>query len=349
MRPWKAVFVLVVVAMLIAVVGAVPAGAGHGVNGKVCIVNSVGGPEDPFNAAAAVGAKQAEAKLHVEVVTLDADTEADITANVETFVTAGDCDLIIGLGFVTSFLLEPFINDNPDQRFAVIDFSFGGVYDNLAEVLFRVDQAGFLAGYLAAGISETGKVGVFGGIPVPDVLAFMDGYALGVEWFNDEYGAGVEVLGWDPDTQSGLFTFNFDNPADGQAAAGQLYDAGADTVFPVAGITSFGAYYEAVERKAAGEEVRVIGVDFDWAGTFGDPDRVILTSVIKDYGPAVFNQIAALVGGTWSGGEVFEGLASGSAEIAPFHMLNRAVPGFLKNDLKDLRAGIIEGIIPTVP
>lgn len=349
MRPWKILVVLIAVATLVAVVGVVPAGAGHGANGKVCIVNSFGGPEDPFNAAAAVGAKEAEAKLHVDVVTLDADTDAEITANVDAFVTAGDCDLIIGFGFVTSFLLEPFIDANPDQRFALIDFSFGGIYDNLAEVGLRVDQAGFLAGYVAAGISETGKVGTFGGIPFPTVTAFMDGYALGVDWYNAEYGTAVEVLGWDPDLQTGLFTFSFEDPALGQAAASALYDQGADTVFPVAGVTSFGAYFEAVERKSAGEKVRVIGVDFDWSGTFGDPDRVILTSVVKDYGPAVFNQIAELVGGTWAAGEVLEGLASGAAEIAPFHKLNRDVPGFLKNDLKDLRAGIIEGTIQTTP
>ena len=315
----------------------------------MCIVNSVGGPEDPFNAAAAAGAKEAKAKLHVEVVALDADTDADITANIDTFVTAGDCDLIIGLGFITSFLLEQFIDANPAQQFAVIDFTFGGLYDNLAEVVFRVDQAGFLAGYIAAGISDTGKIGVFGGLPIPSVTAFMDGYTLGAQWFNAEYGATSRYSDADPDLQTGIFSFNFDNPADGQAIANGLYDQGADTVFPVAGFTSVGAWLEAAERKVAGENVRVIGVDYDWAGTFGDPDRVVLTSAVKDYGPAVYNQIAALVNGTWSGGKILEDLSSGAVDIAPFHKLNRDVPGFLKNDLKELRAGIIEGTVPTMP
>lgn len=127
------------------------------------------------------------------------------------------------------------------------------------------------------------------------------------------------------------------------------YHASRPSVFPVAGLTSFGALFEASERKAAGEGVRVVGVDFDWAGTFGDPDRVILTSVVKDYRPSLFNQIAALVDGTWSSGIVFEGLAEESVDIAPFHKLNRDVPGFLKNDPKALRAGIVEGTIPTMP
>lgn len=348
MRPWKVLTILAAAAMLISAIGAVPATAGHDVNGKVCIVNSIGGPDEPFNMNTAVGTKAAQSKLHVDVVTLDAESEAEVVANVDYAVTAG-CDLIIGIGFISGLLMEPFIAANPGQDFATIDFGFNGFYPNVSEVFFETDQAGFLAGYIAAGLSETGKVGVFGGVPIPPVTIFMDGYALGVDWYNSRHGTSVDVLGWDPDQQSGLFAFTFDDPVAGQALAAGLYDQGADTVFPVAGGTSFGALFEAVDRKATGEDVRVIGVDFDWSGTFGDPDRVILTSVIKDYGPAVFNQIAALVDGTWAPGFVLEGLDDGSVEIAPFHKLNRAVPGFLKNDLKDIRAGIIDGTIPTRP
>jgi ABC-type phosphate/phosphonate transport system substrate-binding protein len=177
----------------------------------------------------------------------------------------------------------------------------------------------------------------------------MDGYALGVEWFNQEHGEEVEVLGWDPDSQTGLFAGTFQDPIVGQALASDLYDQGADTVFPVAGVTSVGALDEAIERKTAGDDVRVIGVDYDWSRVLGDPDRVILTSVIKDAGVAVFNQIAALVDGSWTGGEVVEDLASEGVDIARFRKLNRIVPGPIKRDLKNLRTSIINGTIPTMP
>jgi basic membrane protein A len=349
MRPWKVFALFVTLGMVVALVDAVPAAASHGDAGKVCIVNSIGGPDDPFNRDTAEGAKDTEAKLKVGVEILDAFTEAEIVTNIDSFLTAGDCDLIIGIGFISGGLLEPAIVANPDQRFALIDFGFGGLYPNVAEVVFRVDQAGFLAGYVAAGLSTTGKVGVFGGWPLPPVTAFMDGYALGVAWYNSVSGTAVEVLGWDPDTQIGLFTFDFQDPAAGKAVAASLYYQGADTVFPVAGLTSYGAWFEATERKAAGDDVRVIGVDYDWADVFGDPDRVILTSVIKDSGPAVFNQIAALVDGSWSPGFVFVDLEDGATDIAPFHYPNSAVPGFVKNNLKDLRTGIIDGTIPAYP
>ncbi|MDH3425073.1 MAG: BMP family ABC transporter substrate-binding protein [Acidimicrobiia bacterium] len=344
-RRWLAILVALA---LLSAVGVTPASAGHGVNGKVCIVNDIGGGEDPFRESAAAGAKQAEAKLHVEVVTLDADTEAEVLANIDAFVTGG-CDLIIGIAFIVAGLMEPFIDGNPDQQFAVIDFTFFGAYPNVAEVQFRSDQSAFLAGYIAAGISETGEVGVFGGLPIPAVTIFMDGYALGVHYYNAQYGTTVEVLGWDPDLQTGLFSFDFQDPAAGQAIAADLYDLGADTVFPVAGRTGYGSLDEAELRKQAGESVRVIGVDFDWADEFGDPDRVILTSVVKDFGVAVFNQAAAIADGTWQGGEVWEDLESGAVDIAPFAKTNRQVPGFLKNDLKDIRAGIIDESIATMP
>jgi basic membrane protein A len=341
--------VVLVALTMVGTVGVTPAVASHGVNGKVCVVNDIGGEEGPFNASAAEGTKAARSKLHVDTETSNADTQAEIVANIDAFVTAGDCDLIFGIGFIVGALIEPFIVANPGQDFVLIDFGFGGIYPNVAEVFFAPNEGGFLAGYVAAGISETGKVGVFGGLPIEPVTLFMDGYALGVDYYNAEYGASVEVLGWDPDLQTGLFSFTFVDPTVGQAIASDLYDLGADTLFPVAGATSLGALDEAVERKAAGESVRVIGPDFDWAATFGDPDRVILTSVVKNTGVAVFNQIAALADGTWTAGEVLESLESGGVDIAPFHRLNRAVPGFLRNDLKSIRAGIIDGTIPTTP
>ncbi len=350
MRTRRVWVVLVAIALAFGVVAATPAGASHGANGKICIANDIGGDSSSFNRSAAAGAAAAAAKLHVEAATLDAETQADLIANIDAFVTAGDCDLIIGIGFIVAFALEPFIQANPQQRFAVMDFSFGGLYDdNTAEVLFRTDQSAFLAGYIAAGISETGKVGVFGGLPIPPVTVFMDGYALGVEYYNAQFGTNVEVLGWDPQLQAGLFTFNFDNPADGQAVAAALYDLGVDTVFPVAGLTGFGALAEADLRKAAGDEVRVIGVDSDWSRDLGDPNRVILTSVVKDLGPAVFNQASAIVSGSWQGGVVWEDLASGATYIAGFGKTNPQVPGYLKNDLKAISEAITDGTIPTMP
>ncbi len=347
----RSLVVLSAVAVLLALVGVPPAGGAHAANGTACVVFDQGGIDDAgFNQDVADSGAQASRRLHVDHVLTVGAAAAGIAAAIDDFVTSGGCDLIIGVGFLVGLEMEPFVAANPGQRFAIIDFVFfGGPYPNAAEVVFRVDQSSFLAGYIAAGTSLTGKVGVYGGLPIPPVTQFMDGYALGVEHYNDVHGASVEVLGWDVDTQTGLFTFTFNDPAAGQAATASLFDAGADTVFAVAGSTGLGSVDEAALRAAAGERVRVIEPDVDWYEAFGDPDRVVLTSVLKRTGVAAYHQIEALVEETWTAGLVVEDLASGGTDIAPFHKLNNQVPGFLRNDLNALRAGIIDGTIPTMP
>ena len=158
------------------------------------------------------------------------------------------------------------------------------------------------------------------------------------------------MLGWDVGTQSGLFSFTFQDPALGFAIAGDLFDQGADTVFPVAGATGLGTYDAAVERKATGEEVRVVYPDFDPFKLFDrDREKVLLTSAVKNFDVAAYRQIEALVDGSWASGLVLENLATGGVDLAPFHRTNNQVPGFVRPALRDIRAGIVNGTIPTLP
>lgn len=316
---------------------------------KICVLNEPGGMESPLNRSIAEGVDQASRKLHVDVNTRDAATPDDLGPNLETFVSAGDCDLILGVGFLTATPIYDIAWAYPEQRFSIIDSGMGDPPPNVAELAFLTHESSFLAGYIAAGISETGKVGVFGGFPIEPVTMFMDGYALGVDWFNTENAASVEVLGWDPVSRSGAFAFDWITHEIGQEITSDLYDEGADAVFAVAGMTGFGALDEANLRKAAGQDVRVVGVDFDWYEEFGDGNRVILTSVVKEWGLAAYAQIEALVDGTWEGGGQWVGLDGGFVDIAPFHKLNNQVPGYLKNDLKGIIESIIDGSISTSP
>src|SRR4030095_1853761 len=107
--------------------------------------------------------------------------------------------------------------------------------DNIWMQIYASDQAAFLAGYAAASITRTGKVGVFGGLDIAPVLDYMDGFALGVAYYNEKNGTNVEVLGWDPEKQQGQFVGDFCCAADGQQLTQQLMDQGADIILPVAG------------------------------------------------------------------------------------------------------------------
>lgn len=295
------------------------------------------------------GIKMAEKKLHVDTVVFIAEDGAEFAPMLAEFTAPGACDLIIGSGFLAAEEMIPFIEAYPDQKFTILDFDYFPDYENVSEILFQVDQGGFLAGYLAAGMSETGKVGLYGGMQFNRVTEFMDGYALGAAYYNDQYGTAVEVLGWDPWTQTGLFVGTFWDIDAGKTVTLDLFEAGADTVFAVAGIVGLGSLDAAAEWKAAGEEVRIVQPDFDWYDAYGDPARVLLTSVLKKYDAAVYHTIAAYVNGTWESGLIWEDMASGGVDIAPFHKTTNQVRGFLKNDLKAIRLGIMDGSIPTMP
>ncbi len=329
---------------------AAPVAAKSGMNGTVCVVADPAGFDDAaFNSGVLAGAEQASRRLQVELITAEPGTEAGIAETIDGWAVSGNCDLIIGVGFIVGAVMEPYLLDYPGQRFAGIDYVFLNP-GNAASVVFESDQPAFMAGYAAAAASTTGKVATYGGLPVPSVTDFMNGYALGVDYFNAQTGGEVEVLGWDVGTQSGLFTFDFGNPALGFAIAGDLFDQGADTVFPVAGATGLGTYGAAVERKATGEEVRVVYPDLDPFRLFDrDRAKVLLTSAVKNFDVATYRQIEGLVDGSWASGLVYENLATGGVDLASFHRTNNQVPGFVRPALRDIRAGIVNGTIPTLP
>jgi basic membrane protein A len=327
-----------------------PAVAERPSTASVCLVADPGGFGDAsFNDAALAGAQEASRKLHVDLVTAAPGTPTGIADVTDAWAASGECDLIVGVGFIAGGAMEASVAAYPDQRFAALDHVFQ-TPGNATSIVFQVDQPSFLAGYVAAAASATGVVGTYGGLDIPPVTDFMNGFALGVDRYNAQTGGAVEVLGWDVDTQTGLFSGVFDDPAVGFALAEDLFDQGADTVFAVAGGTSFGSYDAAVQRKLAGDEVRVILPDVNAYDVVDrDPARVLLTSVVKDVEVATYHVIESLVDGSWSAGVVVEDLASGGADLAPFHRTNNQVPGVVRPALRDLRAAIIDGTIPTLP
>lgn len=332
---------LVTVAMAIAMVGVVPAGAGE--DTTVCLVADTSGFEDgSFNELALEGAERARHRLHVDIDAREPAELSDIPLILDELVVSGHCDLIIGVGFLVGGPMEDYIVAYPDQRFATIDHAYFPPYPNAAGLLFRVDQAAFLAGYVAAGLNETGTIGTYGGADILPVLMFMDGYDLGAMYHNATHGTSIAVL-------RELLDFQFVDPDLGYDTTIDLFDQGADTVFAVAGPTGLGSLDAAADRKALGDRVFVIEPDFDHFTIERDPSRILLTSVLKNIDVAVYNNIAALVDGSWPTGWVWEDLESGGVDIAPFHKTRNQVSGQLNHDLKGLRDGIIDGTIPTLP
>ena len=97
-------------------------------------------------------------------------------------------------------------------------------------------------------MTETGIVATYGGINIPPVTIFMDGFVLGVEKYNEVHGTYVQTLGWDIAAQDGLFAGNFESTDDGRTLGESLLDEGADIIMPVAGPVGAGTLAVLEER-----------------------------------------------------------------------------------------------------
>jgi basic membrane protein A len=312
---------------------------------KVCQVTDTGGIDDKsFNATAWKGVTDAEAQLGVQGSYLESQQQTDYEKNINAFLSEG-CDLIITVGFLLGDATQAAAEANPNQLFSIVDYAYDPAIPNVLGQVFATDQAAFLAGYAAAAVTKTGKVGTFGGMQIPTVTVFMDGFAMGVKYYNDQKGTSVEVLGWDPATQTGLFTGNFESTDDGRTMGQSLMDEGADIIMPVAGPVGLGTAAAALERG----NTYIIGVDNDWYLTSPEYDSIVLTSVMKNMDITTLNAIEAVQDGIFQGGVTIGTLDNGGVGLADFHDLASAVPDAVKTELDTVKAGIISGTINVKP
>ncbi|MGB8251803.1 MAG: BMP family ABC transporter substrate-binding protein, partial [Anaerolineaceae bacterium] len=147
---------------------------------KFCQVTDTGGIDDKsFNALGWAGMEAIKAKYPtVEVMYLESQQQSDYEVNINAFLQE-KCDLIISVGFLLADATSAAAKANPDQKFAIIDVNADPTVTNLRGNYSKIEEATFLAGYLAAGTTTTGKVGTYVGILFPATQAFMDGYAMG--------------------------------------------------------------------------------------------------------------------------------------------------------------------------
>ena len=313
---------------------------------KACQVTDVGGVDDKgFNQKAYKGVTDAADQLGVEAVVLESQAETDYAPNIQAFVDQG-CSVIVTVGFLLGDATKEAANANPDIPFTIVDYAYADgdiTNNNVLGQIFNTDEAAFLAGYLAAGMSKSGKVGTFGGVNIPPVTIFMDGFYYGVQKYNADNGAKVEVLGWDPKSKKGLFTENFEKLDDGRTFAQNLVDEGADIVMPVAGPVGLGS--AALASELGTDKLMIIGVDSDQYESDTANQKVYLTSVLKNMDVTTFNAIKAVVDGAFEGGVTVGTLANGGVGLAPFHDFDGAVPQELKDQIETLKAGIVDGSV----
>ena len=334
-------------ALLLAACGAAPEAGSTSSAGATdytgYIVSDSGGFDDQsFNQSSYEGLKKAEADLGIKVNQVESKTNNDFEPNLRAMVTAG-CNLTVTVGFLLGDATKAQATANPDSHFAIIDFGYETPISNVKPIIYDTAQAAFLAGYLAAGTTKTGTVATFGGIKIPTVTIFMDGYADGVKYYNEQKGKNVKLLGWNKDAQDGSFTGDFEKQDVGKQLTQNFLDQGADIVMPVAGPVGKGAGAALSEAKDAGKDVKLIWVDSDGYLTAPDYKDIMLSSVMKQMGDAVETVVKEDKEGKFSNTPYVGTLANGGVQLAPFHDLESQVPAELKTELEQIKKDIVDG------
>jgi basic membrane protein A and related proteins len=321
-----------------------------------CMVTDTGGINDrSFNASSWAGMQAAaSANPNITVKYLQSTTQSDYTPNINTFISQ-KCNIIVTVGFLMGAATEAAAKANPDQKFAIVDCSYasgcltGTKEPNIDQLTYNTVQDGFLGGYLAAGMSKTGKVATFGGIQLPTVTIYMDGYYDGVQYYNSKHGTKVQVLGWNETTQKGSFTGDFTNQTKGQTLTQTFISEGADIIFPVAGNVGLGSAkaVQVADASAGSQKVNMEWVDVDGCVAAAQYCKYFITSVEKGITASVKATVQSASDGTFKGGTYVGTLANGGAVLAPFHDFSTQVSATLQQELSQVGTGIANGSIQT--
>jgi basic membrane protein A len=317
---------------------AAPSGSATGKKIQACMVTDTGGIDDKsFNAAAWAGLQAAnQQNPNIAVKYVASTAEADYEPNLTNFANQ-KCDLIVAVGGLMGGATDKVAAQNPNAQFAIVDYK--SAQPNVYSMQFDTAQAGFLAGYLAAGQSKSHKIGTYGGLKIPPVTIFMDGYADGAAYYDSKKGTKTTVIGWDKAKQDGLFAQSFTDQAKGKTLADQLTSQGADVIMPVAGGTGLGT---AAAAQASNGKFSVIWVDQDGCVSASQYCPVFLSTVVKNISDTVRDAALKADTGKLTGGSIGT-LANNGVQLAPFHEFDSKVDPALKAELDQLKQDIISG------
>ena len=159
------------------------------------------------------GLDAAASTYGVQTAKVQSKADSDYADNLATLANEG-CNEVTSVGFLLATDTLDAAKKNTDVDFAIIDNAYmdekGNPIEipaNLKELTFQTDQAAYLAGYLAAGTSKSGVIGTLGGLQIPTVTIFMDGFLAGINAYNEDNSADVKLLGWDG--KNGSFSSDF--------------------------------------------------------------------------------------------------------------------------------------------
>jgi basic membrane protein A len=310
--------------------------SGGGDGPSVGLVTDLGGLNDrSFNALANKGLQQAQSELGAQGKVLESKSASDYESNLGQFAQQG-LDLTIGVGFLMADPIKNVAAKAADSSFAIIDYSVDdlGKPKNVRGLVFKEQEAGYLAGALAGMVEGDGKlkglngqkvVSAIGGQKIPPVDKYIAGFQAGVAKYCKDCKVLVD------------YSQDFIDQSKCQDRAESQISKGSDIVFQVAGGCGLGALDAAKSKGVWG-----IGVDADQAYLGAH----ILTSAIKKVDVAVFETIKSVADDAFEGGAdgVF-GLAEDGVGLGAIAPAAKSYETQLAAVIEEVKAGKVE--IPT--
>lgn len=276
---------------------------------KIGMVTDLGSIDDrSFNQLTWEGIQMASDRFHLQCKYLKpaGTTETDLMKEITNLYDAG-YKFILTPGFNFATPIYEAQNKYKDAKFVIIDsevYSSSNekeIGPNTVSILFKEEEAGFLAGVAAAVQLKEGNAGFIGGMESEVIQRFNWGYQQGIRYANENLGTNLKM-----EAQNFVYQGTFSDSAAGQQIAAQMYDRGVDVIFSAAGGVGTGVIKEAKERALAGSVVWVIGVDADQyeTGIYKENQSVILTSAMKNVGEAAYDVIRQDTQGQFPGGQI---------------------------------------------
>ena len=294
---------------------------------RIGMVTDVGGVNDKsFNQTSWEGLQAlAEEDDRFEVNYLESKTDADYQTNINTFIDE-EYDLIICVGYMLADATREAAEDNPDQKFAIIDDSSCSDLDNVACLMFAQEQASYLVGLVAGSMTESKTVGYVQGMVSDSMNLFGIGYITGVL----ETCPDATVLQYNAN--------NFGDIAGGSTAAKNMITKGADVIYQAAGGTGIGVINACDE-----EGIWAIGVDTDQSSLA--PDHV-LTSAMKRVDIASQDISKAVLNDEYEAGIHMYDLSNDGVDLAP---TRDNIPEDVLAKVEEAKEAIISGekTVPT--
>jgi basic membrane protein A len=318
---------------------------------KTCLVTDLAGVDDrSFNASAWQGVQDAVAAgvATEDSFFLESADASDWQPNIDQMISQG-CEHIVTVGFALGEVTATNAIAHPDVIWTMIDnvltdADFAPLaLPNVRELVYQTDEAAFAAGYLAAGVSNTGVLCTYGGANFPTVSIFMDGFTRGAMHYNDVKGTSVEVKGWDPDAGDGLFTGSFTDMDLARSTAESLFQENCDIIIPVGGAINL----------PAGDAINDLGLDAALVGVDADAyfamdtqyQSLWLTTVEKAIAPFITLAVTDQVNNTWTAGAFVGNLANDGVGLSPYHDWEDRVSDELAAEVEALLEDIKNGVI----